>query len=240
MLSIIIPAFNEAGHIGRCLDSISAAIESGPLPSAAVEVIVVDNNSTDTTSEIARQHGATVVFEPVNQISRARNVGARAADGDWLVFLDADTQLTPALWADMIDCIESGQYAGGGSVFSWDRCPWYLKIPTTLVNLIVRCLRLPPGAFIFCRRDVFQEIGGFDEALYALEDRQIGVAMKRWAKSHDMRIAILHRHPPTTSSRKLFLYSPAELTALVLRMLLLPYRTSRDPRRLRVFYDGRR
>jgi len=238
--SIIIPAFNEAAGIGRCLQSIRSAVGSGSLPAADIEVIVVDNNSTDATARIAREHGAAVVFEPINQISRARNAGAWLASGDWLVFLDADTQLSPQLWADLIECIENGGCVGGGSVFSWDVCPWYLTLATALVNSIVRWLRLPPGAFIFCRRDAFREIGGFDEALYALEDRQIGFAMKRWASEHRMRVAILHRHPPTTSSRKLFLYRPAEVAALILRMLLAPSRTSRDRGWLGVFYDGRR
>ena len=51
------------------------------------ELMVCDNNSSDTTAAIARASGARVVFEPVNQIGRARNTGAAAATGEWLVFV---------------------------------------------------------------------------------------------------------------------------------------------------------
>ena len=62
-----------------------------------VELIVCDNNSTDRTAEIARNAGARVVFEPVNQIARARNRGAAAATGDWLIFVDADSHPSAGL-----------------------------------------------------------------------------------------------------------------------------------------------
>src|SRR5438876_11028275 len=55
------------------------------------ELIVCDNNSDDRTAQIARAAGARVVFEPVNQIARARNTGAAHAAGEWLIFIDADS-----------------------------------------------------------------------------------------------------------------------------------------------------
>lgn len=58
------------------------------------EIIVCDNNSTDDTSNTATSYSARVVFEPFNQISSARNAAARVAKGDWLVFIDADTQVS--------------------------------------------------------------------------------------------------------------------------------------------------
>ena len=76
--SIIIPAYNEEKWLSRTLAAVRESMDSLPLPG---EVIVVDNNSTDRTDRIARQNNAQVVFEPVNQISRARNSGARAARG---------------------------------------------------------------------------------------------------------------------------------------------------------------
>ncbi len=78
-ISVVIPCYNEEEGIARVIPS---------LPTSVDEVIVVDNNSTDKTAQIAEGFGARVVFEPINQISRARNSGARAADGRYLVFLD--------------------------------------------------------------------------------------------------------------------------------------------------------
>ena len=75
-LSIIIPAFNEERLIEHCLRSVSASLAVNDRPGLTSEIIVVDNNSTDNTANLARQAGAGVVFEPINQIGRARNTGA--------------------------------------------------------------------------------------------------------------------------------------------------------------------
>ena len=96
-LSIIIPAFNEERLIARCLQSISTSVAANYKPGFISEIIVVDNNSTDDTPWLARQAGAQVVFEPINQIGRARNAGAAVAAGDWLLFVDADSILNPGL-----------------------------------------------------------------------------------------------------------------------------------------------
>ncbi|MEP6879988.1 MAG: glycosyltransferase, partial [Nitrosospira sp.] len=74
-LSIIIPAFNEERLIEPCLQSVSASLAANDRPGLTSEIIVVDNNSTDNTANLARQAGARVVFEPINQIGRARNTG---------------------------------------------------------------------------------------------------------------------------------------------------------------------
>src|SRR5436189_2966241 len=91
-ISVIVPAFNEEKLIVGTLRSIrSAAAAFVPLGWES-ELVVCDNNSTDRTAELARKAGASVVFEPLNQISRARNTGAAGAGGDWLIFIDADSQ----------------------------------------------------------------------------------------------------------------------------------------------------
>src|SRR5215470_6332257 len=85
------------------------------------ELIVCDNNSTDRTAELARKVGAHVVFEPVNQIARARNAGAVAATGDWLLFIDADSHPQPELFADVANAMASGECLAGGSTVRLDR-----------------------------------------------------------------------------------------------------------------------
>ena len=84
--SIIIPAFNAAATLGRAVESVRT--QSWP----AHEIIVVDDGSTDSTVEIARQYGDAVrlIQQPNSGVSAARNAGAAAATGDWLAFLDAD------------------------------------------------------------------------------------------------------------------------------------------------------
>mgnify|MGYP003346530128 CR=1 FL=1 len=77
-ITVIIPCLNEEQGIEKVLTRMPAFVD---------EVIVVDNNSTDNTAELARQAGARVVFEPINQIGRARNAGAAQATGHALDLL---------------------------------------------------------------------------------------------------------------------------------------------------------
>src|SRR5260370_23846726 len=98
-ISVIVPAFNEAKLITATLRSIRAATAAFASLGWESELIVCDNNSTDGTADLARAEGATVVFEPVNQIARARNRGAAAATGQWLLFIDADSRASRGLFA---------------------------------------------------------------------------------------------------------------------------------------------
>ncbi|EAP99018.1 glycosyl transferase [Janibacter sp. HTCC2649] len=95
--SVVVPAWNEEACLGACLDSIASQDYSG-----SVEVVVVDNNSTDSTAEVARAHGARVVFEGEQGVCAARQAGADAAVGDVVVSTDADTVFDRA-WLSRID-----------------------------------------------------------------------------------------------------------------------------------------
>ena len=95
--SVVIPAVNEAGEIGRCLSSLAAQDYAG-----MYEVIVVDNNSTDATAVVARNHGAMVVFEQNPGVCWARQRGTDVARGDIVVSTDADTTFDPG-WLSRID-----------------------------------------------------------------------------------------------------------------------------------------
>src|SRR4051794_36451580 len=119
-ISIIVPAFNEEAILGATLDSIRAAAEAFDEAGFTSELIVCDNNSTDATAAIGRDHGARVVFEPVNQIGRARNAGAAVATGEWLVFVDADSQPSRELFAAVAREIVAGRCLAGGSTGSVD------------------------------------------------------------------------------------------------------------------------
>src|SRR5271167_1955077 len=113
MISFIIPAHNEQAGIGRTLEAIREAARVVTQP---YEIIVVDDASTDATAEIARQHNATVV--PVNhrQIAATRNSGARAAHGERLFFVDADTTINPRAVASALRWMDKGAAGGGATV----------------------------------------------------------------------------------------------------------------------------
>ncbi len=239
-LSIVIPAFNEARLIERSLQSVAVSIAANQTSGFTSEIIVVDNNSTDNTAELARQAGARVVFEPINQIGRARNAGAAHATGDWLLFLDADSLLIPGLLTDILQMIESGKYVGCGSTLHMDGLPWWANWTLRLWTGTSILFRWAAGALVVCRRDAFQDVGGFDQDLYALDEIRLSKQLKRWGRQRGLRFTILTRHPLETSSRKMSLYSGREIAGQIFRVLLLPRRTLRDKKQLSVWYDGRR
>ena len=108
--SIVIPAFNEENYLGNTLDSLRSGMSE--ISDLKGEIIVVDNNSSDKTAEVATAKGARVVFEPINQISKARNTGAKLAKGEYLIFIDADTQVSPELLGLVLKKLR--YYNGGG------------------------------------------------------------------------------------------------------------------------------
>jgi glycosyltransferase involved in cell wall biosynthesis len=239
-LSVIIPAFNEERLIGRCLESVSTAFAHNRTPGLKAEVILVDNNSTDRTAQLARQAGARVVFEPVNQIGRARNAGAAAAAGDWLLFLDADSLLNPGLLADILTMIEGGKTVGCGSTLAMDGLPWWANGIFHLWRGMSTLFGWAAGALIVCRHDAFREVGGFPQDLYALEEIELSKRLKAWGRPRGLRFTILSKHPLETSPRKVTLYSPSEIAVQILRVFLRRKRTLRDKALLSVWYDGRR
>ena len=93
-----------------------------------------------------------MVFEPVNQIGRARNTAAAAATGDWLVFVDADSHPTVALFADAADAIASGRCLAGGSTVRMTGGTWLGDALVGGWNLTSRVTRWAAGAFIFSGR----------------------------------------------------------------------------------------
>ncbi len=239
-LSVVIPAFNEARLIERTLQSVAVSIAANQKLEFTSEVIVVDNNSTDNTAELARQSGARVVFEPINQIGRARNTGAAHATGDWLLFLDADSLLSPELLSDIIRVIQSGKYVGCGSTLRMDGLPWWASMTLRFWTAASVLCRWAAGALVVCRRDAFHEVGGFDQDLYALDEIRLSKQLKQWGRQHGLQFTILTNHPLKTSSRKVLLYSSREIAGQIFRIFFLPKRTLQDKKQLSVWYDGRR
>ena len=242
-LSIIIPAFNEERELPACLVSIEQAVaEVQRDPGRAdvsTEVIVCDNNSTDATAAIARAAGAKVTFEPINQISRARNRGAKLASADWMLFVDADSRLHPTTLNEVLTAMRRGHCAGGGCIVSLEPAPWWGKCLVQLWNFISRYMRWPAGSFLFCRSDAYWELGGFSERFYAAEEIEFSQRMKRWATSHGKKCLILTGHPHVSSGRKLMIYGKWDIILLALRAICCPGRTLGSAHGLGYFYERR-
>lgn len=202
-ISIIIPAWNEEKLLPSCLAAVHEARGAFTSMGWHSEVIVVDNNSTDKTAEIAADNGASVVFEKENQISRARNAGAGQAAGDWYVFTDADSWPSFDLFDDVAQAIASGTIIGGGAAVGFDHLDKIeARFLTWCWNTMTRFNRWAAGSFIFARADVFKAINGFSLELFASEEIDFSKRMKKQARKHSKKWVILREHPLVTSARK--------------------------------------
>jgi glycosyltransferase involved in cell wall biosynthesis len=239
-ISVIVPAYNEEKLIAPSLEAMRKAMTVFETRGWHTELIVCDNNSSDRTAELARAAGATVVFEPVNQIGRARNKGAEAATGDWLVFVDADSHPSAELFDDVADAIASGKYLYGGATVAFDQHFFLPGMVVGLWNRISRTFKYAAGSFIFCEAAAFRKIGGFDTALYASEEIDLSKRLMRLARASHKRAIILHRHPLKTSARKLHLYTAREHCRFMLRTVMAGGRTLKSRDECHTWYDGRR
>lgn len=220
LISVLIPAFNEERLIGRVIDAVRESFAA--LPGVSCEIIVCDNNSTDETARIAAAKGALVVREPHNQIARARNTAAKDARGKWFIFLDADTFLTPQLLGETARALEAGRICAGGAVLKFDRedIGWFALFMCRLWNAISVVFNLAAGSYLFCPRQAWADVGGFDEEIYAGEEIFFSRALKQWARRRKMKFKILSGAPIVTSARKMEWYGSWQLFGHVLRMMI--------------------
>ena len=203
-LSIIAPAFNEEAYIGPTLDSIeSAAAWLQAHSDAEVETIVVDNNSSDSTAAIASAKGATVVQEPVQGIARARNTGARHADSDVLVFVDADVNMPDSLLEAIHEAMIDAACVGGGVDVDYRPERLSMRLYLRAWRLLGRVTGMVQGATQFCRRDVFEQVGGYDEKPWIGEDVDFYWSLKRYAK-RTSGVARFIRNPRVQPSTRRF------------------------------------
>ncbi len=231
--TVVVPAWNEAPRIGAVLQAVKDAQAKQQLDG---DIVVVDNNSTDDTAAVAESTGATVVFEPVNQIARARNAGAAATQAEFLIFLDADTKPSPELFALTLEMLTGGEVIGGGSTMKLDRQVQRLaQLGVDCWNWFSVKRGVAAGCYIFCTREAFEAVGGFDERQYAAEEVFLSKAMRRYAARQLKKFVVLDQFPVTTSARKLDWYSGRK-KFIQLLMLLIPGAT-RSKSMLGMWYD---
>lgn len=239
-VSVVVPAFNEEKLIAETLRRIQDSLVAFRDRGWETEVIVCDNNSTDRTAELARAAGARVVFEPVNQIGRARNTGAAAAKGRWLIFVDADSHPSPELFSDVADHMQSGVCLAGGSLIVMEANTHMASLGVKLWNALSRWRTLLAGSFIFCEASTFRQVGGFSPHLFVGEELDLTVRLKKVAREMGKKIVILERFPLRTSPRKLHLYSNRDHAWFLLRSIVSLGRIHRNRDSCYTWYDGRR
>jgi glycosyltransferase involved in cell wall biosynthesis len=199
-VTVIVPAYNAAETLPSCL----AALTSQSYPRSAYKVIVVDDGSTDATAAIARDAGVSVITQPNAGPAAARNAGIGAADGDIILFTDADCEPVADWIAQMVAPMADIGVAGvKGS---------YRTRQSAVVARLAQCEfeerydrqeRLPAIDFVdsyaaaFCTA-VLREVGGFDPAFPYANNEDVDLSYRVAHLGHKLvfnrRAAVYHRH----------------------------------------------
>jgi glycosyltransferase involved in cell wall biosynthesis len=233
-VSIIIPAFNEEVLLPKTLTHLNDILKSVSFES---ELIVVDNNSTDHTAKIARDFGAQVVFAEKNNIAVARNAGGYAATGNYLIFIDADTLVDKGLLEEVFRLLESKRISAGGAAVTFDtplRLP--LRLLTDLWNVLAGVFKLAAGSFVFCLKEGFEAVGGFDEAFYASEEIGFSRRINKWGKKRNLSFVVISAYPVITSGRKMEWYSTWGLCSKMILLICFPF-LLKNKKACRLWYD---
>jgi glycosyltransferase involved in cell wall biosynthesis len=231
MISLIVPAHNEEFELSSTLAAIHTAASR---VAWRYEIIVVDDASTDATSEIAAQAGAKIIQINRRQIAAARNAGARVAQGEYLFFVDADTRINRAHVIDAVLAMDAG-YAGGSARVAMDGfVPMWGRILLRGFSGLYFGLNLGAGAFLFTTRRNFEAIGGFDEQYFVGEEVYFSLELRKLG-----RFKVLHE-PILTSGRKLRMYPAKQFLGDFFGVVLAGPRGARSRAKLRLWYDGKR
>src|SRR5437660_871030 len=231
MISFIVPAYNEEHELSGTLAAIHAAASGATGP---YEIIVVDDASTDATPKIASDAGAKVI--PINrrQIAAARNAGARAAQGEYLFFIDADTRISRADGSGGVGGLGGG-YAGGSARVAMDGfVPIWGRMLLRGFSSVYFGLNLGAGAFLFTTRRNFDVIRGFDEQYFAGEEVYFSIALKKLGGFKVLR------EPVVTSARKMRMYPAKDFLPKFFGLILRGPRGVRSRAQLSLWYAGTR
>lgn len=224
-LSIIIPALNEADTVGALLADLA------PLRAAGAEVVLVDGGSSDGTPERAAGQVDRVLRAPQGRAVQM-NAAARAAAGDVLWFLHADTRVPAGATAALADACAAGARWGRFDVRLSGRHP-LLRLVERGMNLRSRLSGIATGdQGIFVTRDAFEQVGGFP-SLALMEDIALSAALRRLSHPACLRVRLV------TSSRRWEEGGVLRTVTLMWR-LRLAYALGADPARLAQRYDRAR
>ncbi len=230
-LSFIVPAHNEEHELPGALRALHAAAQAAGNP---YEIVVVDDDSDDATAEIAQRAGARVLQVKLRQIAAVRNAGARAATGDVLFFVDADTCIAPGHVTAGLQALVDGCSGGSAKVEFDSDVPFWVHVFLRVFATLYFASNLGVGAFLFMRRETFLAAGGFDEQYFAGEEVYLSLALKKLG-----RFRIL-KEPIVTSARKIRMHSGELVLKQFLWMMFRGKRALRKREKLQLWYDGKR
>lgn len=199
--AVIIPAYNEQENLSKTINSIREAFKINKLSPG---IIVVDNNSTDETSKLAKKLGAKVVFQPIRNIGKTRNAGAKEAianetNAEILFFIDADTKINSKLISKTFNTLKNQKIKAISCISSFDRYNSLSSFGVWFYNIASKILKLGVGQYVVVRKEVFDEVNGFDEEYYAFEEIDLFQRIKKKYGRNSFKVIF---YPAITSGRK--------------------------------------
>jgi hypothetical protein len=160
-----------------------------------------------------------VVSVSCRHIAATRNAGARAALGERLIFVDADTVVNARVLKAALRAMDNGAVGGGAPPRLEGPVPLYAPLFVLWLSVFMRIAGLSGGAFLFCTRKAFDAVGGFDEQLFGAEDAALSSALRR-----EGRFVVLWRRV-LTSGRRVRAASGLRVLGFFARTAILPSNT---------------
>lgn len=199
-ISIVIPAYNEENYLPATLEKISAGLSNGDFEA---EMIVVDNESTDKTKQIAESFSAKVFAETEHNIGKVRNTGAKNAEGGVLIFVDADTLVPNSLLQKISAVMRDKNCLGGAVAVDYEQFERkWMKYYLLGWQFWGKFFNMKQGALQFCRKSVFEELKGYDETIYMGEDVMFYWRLSKFAKQKSGYLSFIENPKVITSARR--------------------------------------
>lgn len=196
-VSIVILTFNSEKTLDSCLHAISLL----DYPAERLEVIIVDNGSNDLTLRIARKHSSRCYAKPDAKITELRNFGAGQARGEIIAFVDSDCEVETKWLMSALCHLKNPDVGLTGCNYAIpDDGHWIEKAWGATGSCIVQEASFVPAGNMLLRREVFEEIGGFDQNLETGEDTDLcaRITGKGYKVISDPRIRSIHWGNPKT------------------------------------------
>lgn len=199
-ISVIVPMRDAGRTIAQCLDSVLDALARV----GGGEIVVVDNGSRDGSRETVRARGpaVTLLEYPGHTIAGLRNVGVRSTSGSCLSFVDADCVVAPGYYQAALRILDETSAVVAGSWYTLPDSAGWLERAWDGINAAHRegATRLIPGGNLVVRREVFDLLGGFREAMVTGEDAEFCLrALRNEVEVHQTpALQVVHLGNPRT------------------------------------------
>jgi len=225
-VSVIIPAYNEEKLIRKTLISVKRQTYK------PIEIIVVNNNSTDKTAKIAQEYTDKVLFLKRKGAATAMNFGARKAKGQYFLFLDADSRISKNTVYNSIKFLRRG-FSGGRIKAEYEKKDNKIKLFEVIQNSVLVKVGFYTGPFLYTKRELFQKIGGLNEKIQFGYDIDLMKRLSRFGRIKNDLYSIAKTSSRRHGQNGHFLYVMSAGILVLLGIKNLPYPTINKNKRVK-------